>query len=756
MKKTIFIIYITFTSILSLAQSGTVQGFLYEKETGEPLMFSNVYLKNTNIGIATDVNGFYSLTKVPVGTYNLIITSIGFDTINEQITIDKNSIVKKTYQLISSSTNIDVVEVFGEKIDRSTNVSVAVTKVTARKIKQLPSIGGEPDLAQYLQTLPGVVFTGDQGGQLYIRGGSPVQNLSLIDGMQIFNPFHSIGLFSVFDTDLLRSVDVYTGGFKSDYGGRVSSVIDIKTRDGNKKNFGGKISANPFTSKFMLEGPLSKKSDGNSGSSFLFSQRYSYLDKAAPIFYPYINKGSLPYNFNDTYGKIVMQTSTGSKVSFSGFNFTDRANLDSLNDISWRNYGFGSNFLLLPNGSSTVVTGNVGYSNYRIDISEQSLSPRYSTIDNFNFGLDFNYFIKKDELKYGVAFVSGTTEFQAPNSKGLQSNPITSNNTELFGYFRYNLVRKRYVVEPSIRMHYYASLGQMSPEPRLGVKYILTDKIRLKFAGGIFSQNLIATRSDRDVVNLFAGFISSPDRIVDVNGDRVNNKLQTARHAIFGIEFDLNDNWEIDLEPYIKEFAQLINVNRDYTIDADYMVENGRATGIDFQARYQKHKTYFQFGYSLGRVFRNGVIDFTKEIKKYPTNFDRRHNINLLFSQKFGKNNSWEFSTRWNFGSGFPFTQTQAFYEDFTFNNGIDQNLTTANGDLGIIYAPLNGGRLPVYHRLDLSVKKTIKFEKSEMEINGGLINTYNRRNLFYVDRVTSLQTYQLPLIPSLGMNWSF
>jgi len=667
-KKVILVGLAVFLYAHVFAQTGTVQGFLYDHATGEPLMFSNVFFKNTNIGIATDVNGFYSITKVPPGDYTLMVTSIGFDTIQEQIKVEKNRILNKTYQMKMNSTDIDVIEVFGEKIDRTANVNVGVTKVTARKIKLMPSIGGEPDLAQYLQTLPGVVFTGDQGGQLYIRGGSPVQNLTLLDGMQIFNPFHSIGLFSVFDTDLLRSVDVYSGGFIADYGGRVSSVMDIKTRDGNKKRLSGKISANPFTGKVMLEGPLSKSKDGNSGTSFLFSQRYSYLDKTAPVLYSYVNEGSLPYSFNDTYGKLVMQAPSGSKVSFSGFNFTDKADLDSLNKIKWRNYGFGGNFLLLPPGSSTVITGLVGYSKYDINISEESSSPRSSSIDNFNFRLDFNYYVKKDELKYGVNFISGSTKFVGPDSKGLMEDPIESNNTEIAAYFRYKIVRKRYIIEPSLRMHYYASIGNMRPEPRLGFKYIITDKIRFKFAGGLFTQNLIATRSDRDVVNLFAGFISSPDKIIDENGEKVTQKLQTATHALFGLEFDINEYWEIDVEPYIKEFTQLINVNRDYAIDADYVVEDGRAQGLDIQARYQRKKTYLQMGYSIAYVFRNGVIDNTKEIKKYPTNFDRRHNMNFLFSQKFGKKNSWEFSTRWNLGSGFPFTQTQAFYEDFTFD----------------------------------------------------------------------------------------
>ena len=149
----------------------------------------------------------------------------------------------------------------------------------------IPTIGGEPDLAQYMQVIPGVVFTGDQGGQLYIRGGSPIQNKVLLDGMIIYSPFHSIGLFSVFDSDIIRNTDVFTGGFNAEYGGRISSIMDIKTIDGNKKEFGGKITANTFGTKLLAQGPILKS--GN--TSFVFSGKTSYLDKSSDIFYKYTN-----------------------------------------------------------------------------------------------------------------------------------------------------------------------------------------------------------------------------------------------------------------------------------------------------------------------------------------------------------------------------------------------------------------------------------------------------------------------------------
>ena len=198
---------------------------------------------------------------------------------------------------------------------------MSIITATPKDMARVVAIGGEPDFAQYLQTTPGVVTTGDQGGQMYIRGGSPIQNKVLLDGMTIYNPFHSIGFFSVFDTDIMRSADIYTGGFSAMYGGRISSIMDITTIDGNKKRHTGKISVNPFGSKLKLEGPIKKlnEANDNSTSSYIFSGKTSYLEQSSKTFYNYIDTNGLTFNFTDLYGKISVNGLTGSKFNLFGF-----------------------------------------------------------------------------------------------------------------------------------------------------------------------------------------------------------------------------------------------------------------------------------------------------------------------------------------------------------------------------------------------------------------------------------------------------
>ena len=326
------------------------------------------------------------------------------------------------------------------------------------------------------------------------------------------------------------------------------------------------------------------------------------------------------------------------------------------------------------------------------------------------------------------------------------------------------------VIEPSFRAQYYASLGDLSLEPRFAYKYNVTDNFRLKLATGMYSQNLISANSDRDIVNLFYGFLSGPDNLQeeftdeDGNVKEVTHKLQKANHVIAGFEVDITRSIGLNVEGYYKRFTQLTNTNRNQIFDEDdieaadkpevlkkeYIVETGDAYGIDFSLKYAATHLNVWALNSIGKVTR------WDGIQTYAPVFDRRHNVNLVVSYIFGKGLNWEFNTRWNLGSGFPFTQTQGFYEGFDFSS-IDQSYTSGNVTPNIEYAELNKGRLPYYHRLDLSIKRKFVLGKNSiLETNLSVTNVYNRNNIFFIDRVTTDKVYQLPLMPSFGMSLTF
>jgi|688.fasta_scaffold40513_6 hypothetical protein len=764
-----FLVFFLCVVGLANAQNGNIRGFLYEKETGEPMIFTGVTIQGTTLGAQTDVNGYFSITRVPAGKFNLLVTYLGYDTLTQEVEVKEGEIVTRKLYMQKSSVKLKDLVISAEKKEAQTEVRTSVTKISPKEIKQVPAVGGDADLAQYLQVLPGVVFTGDQGGQLYIRGGAPIQNKVLLDGAVIYNPFHSIGLFSVFDADIIRNADIYTGGFNAEYGGRISSIMDITTRDGNKKRLAGKVGASPFGAKLMLEGPLKKsKDDDGSSSSFLLSAKNSYLTQTSKLFYTYVDTAGLPFNFNDLYGKVSFNSPNGSKLNLFGFNFNDKVKYRGVSDLLWNSYGGGGNFIVIPGGSPILIKGNFSYSDYKISLEEANNQPRTSKINGFNMGLNFTYFINKNELNYGLEVLGFKTDFSFSNNNINVSQ--TENTTEIAGYFKYKIIAGRLVIDPGFRMHYYASLNNFSPEPRLGLKYNVNDIFRIKFAGGMYSQNLISANSDRDVVNLFYGFLSGPSNLQstfrdeDGNVRDVAHKLQKANHFIGGVEIDLGSRITLNVESYLKQFTQLTNINRNKLFDdtgenssrpdslkKDYIIETGRARGLDFLLKYDYKKVYVWLVYSLT------FVDRWDGSRTYAPHFDRRHNVNLVFSYQFGKGLNWELDVRWNFGSGFPFTRTQGFFENLDFGQGINTTYPTDNGQLGIIYGPLNDSRLPTYHRLDFNLKRKFAIgENGLLEVNMGATNLYNRDNIFYINRVSGEKILQLPLLPSVGATFNF
>ncbi|MBL7818866.1 MAG: carboxypeptidase-like regulatory domain-containing protein [Saprospiraceae bacterium] len=763
MKKVLTLILLfLFVITLSFGQKSNaiIRGNIYDKNGGQPVPFANVVLRGTIQGATTDINGFYQISNVKAGDYTLFISFIGYDSIETKFSVREGEIVYKSFYLNEAAKSLDVVEISGKKEAARTTTLVSKLTITQKEIKSLPSTGGEPDIAQYLTVVPGVLTTGDQGGQIYIRGGSPVQNKILLDGMTIYNPFHSIGFFSVFETEAIRSVDVLTGGFSAEYGGRISAVVDIKTREGNKTRFSGLVSGSPFQTKVLVEGPLVKlKNEGGPSVSFILTGKKSLLPQTSKTLYDYARKDStgLPFDYQDFYGKVSLVASGGSRLNIFGFNFTDGVNYPSIADLNWKTRGYGANFQLVPAGLKMLVGGSVTASNYNISLLETDPTPRTSGVNSFAAGLDFTVFGNQSELKYGVEISGFTTDLGFRNPLGFDFKQ-NENTTELAGFVKYRKSLNRLVIEPSLHIHNYNALGETTFEPRFAAKLNASDKFRFKFSGGLFSQNLISTVSEKDIVNLFVGYISGPEEKL-LNPDRtaaVSSRLQKAMHIIGGFEVDLSKRWDLNVEGYYKKFNQLIDINRTKTklTDPNYITETGDAYGIDFSSKYaDKHWSFW------GTFSHAYVTRFDGDTKlSYPTNFDRRNNINLVATYMWGENNSWEASLRWNFGSGFPFTQTVGFYTKFPFTEGVNTNVLTGNPDLGIIYSSKrNGGRLPDYHRLDMSVKKAIKFTKYVgLDIVASATNAYNRENIFYFDRVKYTRVNQLPILPSVAATFHF
>lgn len=789
MKVFSILLFFSLLSTVSFGQDFVVRGIIYNDKNGEPMPFEKVRLLAADSSVVsggvTDENGFYQISKLEKGNYILKVESFGFvvQTQNVSVTEAKGILdANFTLKQMTDVVNLEEMNASAEAKTKSTQVLISEIKLDKKDLERIPSVGGENDIVGAFSVTPGVIQTGDQGGQIYVRGGTPIQNKILLDGMTIYSPFHSIGFFSIFETELVQNASIYTGGFDAEYGGRISSIMDITYRDGNRKQFSGKVSASPFMAKLVVEGPFAKakidpvtKKEKLSAGSYIFTAKQSLLDLTAKTLYPRINGGTgLPFSFTDLYGKITFKGQTGSKFSAFGFHNRDAVEY-SIADIKWTQSGGGLNFVLVPTSSPIFIRGHVNGSSFatKFDevISETDTLSRFSSIGGFDLGFDFTFFLKNEsELNWGINMGGFNTSFETFNEA---KTKIEANNfsTEIGVYLSHRYVSNRWVIQPSIRLQMYASLGTISPEPRLRIKFNANEKLRFKASGGRFTQNFTSASSDKDVVNLFNGLLSAPTNVQSTfvtlfqNEKNPKNGLQKAWHAIGGFEVDITKRLSVNVEGYYKYFSQLSNINQnklypdnsefdhiDDVYKKDFILENGESFGADLLITYKGNRLFLWGVYSYGKSTRWDGDTI------YSPVFDRRHNVNLVGTYLFGKKKDLEVSIRWSLGSGLPFTPTAGFYQLENFSGGITTDPTTSNSDgVSTILGGFNSERLPSYHRLDITVKKQFIFKnESVIEIIASVTNAYDRKNIFYVNRVTNEKIYQFPVLPSLGLSYKW
>lgn len=768
-RTSVFVILLLMMASATTAQKSTLKGFIYDSNTGEPVMFANIWLPELVRGAVSNDQGFYILEDIPEGNVKARIFCIGYDTLFDQVSLEAGGVHIKDFYLHPASYELNEVLISSDNITREKSTHISDITILPEEIKMIPSTGSMPDLIQHIQTLPGVVSSGDVGGQIYIRGGAPVQNKVLLDGATIFNPIHSIGLFSVFDPDMITKADVFTGGFNAEYGGSISSIMDITSKYGNVYRHTGKAELSTLGTKLTLEGPLVKKDDKSlSNISYLLNARHCFYDEAIKLYYQY-SGNETPFTFTDLYGKISFFTGTGFKANIFGFHFTDLAgNDDSPVHFGWTNKGIGGHILIMPSRSSTLIEGHFALSNYDMEMNEMPYLPRTSKVSNVNAGLAFINYFGDNHFRYGFDLLSLKTDYLFFTTEYNSTRQLEF-NTEISGYMTLHIQKGNLLLDPGLRLQYYSSLTKMSPEPRLSAKYNFTETFRVKCALGLYSQNLISGTSDRDVVNFFNGYLSAPVNIKSrFEGKDMPDMLQKSQHIIAGFEKDFAGKVFVNAEFFYKNYPQLINYNRNKLYNdldypdkpdietKDFVYEKGMVEGMDISARYFTKKMQFTLNYSLSYSWRYFEMP-DGSLYKYHPHYDRRHNLNFLASVWFGKKDSWQASIRWHYGSGFPFTKSVGYFEDLQLDENALTNYLTQNGTLTFYYDDLNTGRLPYYQRVDASLKRTWQLRKNmDFEAEFNIINVFDEENIFYINRISGQAVYQLPFLPGLRAGLSF
>ena len=712
---------------------GTIRGVVVDSVNGEALSYASVGIKELNQGAYTDVRGYFVITRVPAGkVFTLMITYVGYGTKQMKVSVKPGKVSNVQIKLAPAGVEMQVVEQVAERIARKNETDISLDRIAVRQLEALPQ-GVETDVFRSIKMMPGVQSTSDVSAQYYVRGGGSDQNLVLIDGVTLYNPFHALGLFSAIDPDIINSLDFYKGGFGAEYGGRLSSVMSIVTKDGNKNKFGMKATTSFLTGKVLLEGPIP---DG----SFIITGRKSY---STEILKKFLNDKNVPSDFYDLAFKLNYSNPNfleGSKFLVNGFFSGDNVSNNSpyIEDYKWSNNMFsfrwfqvGDSPLFYEIGTSvSTFTGEVipKYSGTR---------PLTNSISDYGLNMNFNYiFDNRDEINIGFHIKQIQNKLWMKTDKDNETVYDNSNaNIVLFGKYKF-LRFENFGVDIGARVN-AASLSAGGSkaavlEPRLNVTYKPFSFLSFKAAVGRYRQELVTITDENDVINIFEPWIVVP----------VYLKTPTSDHYIAGFTIDFSDYLKFTTEGYYKTMTNLVfkNYNKIYEDDPDFVNGDGESYGGEFSVKYNREPLNVTISYTRGYAYK--IVDG----KRYYPRYDSRDNVNFFFDIDLGK--GWQFGANWIYSSGLPFTQILGFYDRMYVNDLFapwyeDQRLPYT------MLGTQNLGRLPDYHRLDLSLSKKFDLGFMRFGFDLNVINVYNIKNIFYFKRDTGERVNMLPFLPT-------
>lgn len=752
MKIIKYLILLTFIPLCTFAQDASLSGYIRDAENGEGMIGLSVYVKEAKTGTQTNAYGFYSLT-LPQGDYTLILTYLGYETLEKSISLTENNTLDLEMTVISSA--LDEVVVKAEREDQNVkSLEMSVNKVDMKTIKKMPAFMGEVDVIRSIQFLPGVSSVGEGASGFNVRGGGIDQNLVLLDEAPVYNSSHLFGFFSVFNPDAVKDVKLIKGGIPANYGGRISSILDVRMKEGNSKKpvFTGGIGT--IFSRFAYERPILKEK-----GSFIVALRRSYIDVLAKpflkgdlkdskfYFYDFTAKGNLKINDKNT---IFLSGYLGRDVFGSGFGFNWG---NTTTSFRW-NHIFNEKLFM----NTTVFYSNYDYllDTDLKDEEDQDSFEWKSNIENYSIKPDFQYFINpKNTLSFGgqsiyynfnpgaATAVSGgqAISIGLENKYAVESGLYVSleqkvNEKLSFQYgirysdYRYlgpgtEVILDETGVEPGERKN-VTEVNDIAKgkeiqqygnwEPRASANISLNASSSLKISYNHLAQ----------YIHLLSNTTASSP--LDVWTPSSNNiKPQIGDQVALGYfkNFD-NNMYEASVEVYYKKLQNQIDYVRNAdlflnpTVEADLLSGKGRAYGAEFYIKKNKGKFNGWLSYTLARTER--LVEGLNNNEWFPSRIDKLHNMSVVAIYDTDK--KWNFSATFNLSSGTPasFPTSKFIWQDIA----LPHNYTDAR----------NSYRIPASHRLDLAAtlkNKHALFKRGESEWVFSVYNVYNRRNAFSV-----------------------
>lgn len=729
------------------AQFSTVRGRVLGASDGRPIPGANVRLDDeagTRFGTATGADGTFAIAPVPPGRYVLTASFVGYASHTDTLTLGFAEEVVREIRLAPEAEVLNEVVVSSETAGASTPRAAGFEQVRPTQLARVPMPDVSADLMAYLVTLPGVVTAGDRGGQLFVRGGTPTQNLVLVDGMRIFQPFHIIGFYSIFPADVLAYADVYAGGFGARYGGRVSSVIDVAMRNGSKERVRGAASMAPFLSAVRLEAPLVPGK-----MSVLASVRESVVERIAPV----LLGQELRYRFGDVFLKTHAYLSKTSSFSATALNTYDRGNVADTEGGAqasrWMNQALGLRYTFVPPDMAVLAQFALYTSRFDGRYAPTADQQRRSAVSSFATDVLFAYLLGAHQVHFGL--FASTMQFRH-NLTGVPED-MREGVMEGGGFVDARLqLSDRFGIEPGLRVQAFSHGTRTAVEPRLRLSWRpggREGRQQFSAAWGLYHQQVVGLYNPRDVTDAFVIWAPTPP----------NRPVTRTMHVIAGWQRKLGPSLDMTVEGFYKSLenhffprfgTQLGDVGRIEQV-------SGAVRGLDVRLEASRAWLYGYagYGFNLVRYERpvlpggSAPIGEDAAVERFSPPHDRRHQVNLLLQAARGP---YRLGVRWQYGSGLPFTQVRGYYDEIQVAGPDDRSFHTDPGTTNLSYGPPYAARLPAYHRLDLSVDRRFEGRRWTATLQASLVNVYDRRNIFTYDLMTHRRIDQLPILPSVGL----
>ena len=728
-----FIATFLFVNNIAAQNKGTLRGYVTDASNGEALLYANVVLTDIDKGTSTDENGYFLFPSLLANKkYNLIVTYVGYQSKKTSVFISPNKVTNIEVQLEPNSFELQTIEKIGKKYAERNEPNIGLQRITIKELESLPK-GVETDVFRSLQYTAGVQSTGDVSSRYYVRGGSADQNLVLINGVSVYNPFHALGMFSIFDPEVINSVEFHKGGFTAEYGGRLSSVLNIITKDGNKKRFASKASLSMLTGKALVEGPIPN-------GSFMLTGRKTHSNN---ILKKFLNDNNVPIDFYDFSFKLNYANPNlgkGTKFIFHGFqsgDFIDQGNQFSEN-YKWNTRAFGATWFQVVDQSPLFFNIGIHSSSYEGEVIPRlsNVKPKTNEVQDITLKGNFFYvFDSKDELNVGAEVNDIETNLKLENNKGAVAD-LGSKGSRISLYVKYKFLRyESFGVDIGTRLN-LSMLSRKSGEllePRINFSYSPLPQFTFKGAFGFYQQDLITLTDENELLSIFEPWTITPSYL----------EPSKAYHYNLGFSTLFIENLTLNIEGYYKSIENLtaVNENKVFNSDPDLVAGTGEAYGWETTLTYANEFFNFSAAYSNSWTYKE-VDDWL-----YYPKYDSRHSLNLGLTFNIGK--GWQTSAMWVYNSGLPFTKLVGYYDKFLIEDVyFDENVFDSTTPY-TLQDDRNLGRLPDYHRLDFTLSKKLRILYMNIEMNFSIINVYNRKNILYFERDTGERVNMLPFLPT-------